>query len=212
MDGSSGAADWRSFAGDLLRPDPVLQAAAACFVDVGYHGTTVRQIARRSGLSVPGIYHHHAGKQAMLAAVLAEAMADLMSRLRAAGREGGADPVRRFDLLVRCLVLWHCHRRDLAFLAGSEMRSLDPANRRRITALRVEVQRMVDATIEQAAAADLFRTSFPHDAGRAVVTMSIGVVHWYRIALSLTPEDVADRYVGFARAVVGSAAPGEAGY
>ncbi|MFH9738797.1 hypothetical protein ACH4MA_13985 [Streptomyces roseolus] len=38
--------------------------------------------------------------------------------------EAGDDVQRRLDMLVECLVLFHAHRRDLAFIAYSEIRSL----------------------------------------------------------------------------------------
>ncbi|MFD6365008.1 hypothetical protein ACFWFX_34990 [Streptomyces roseolus] len=42
----------------------------------------------------------------------------------AALEEAGDDVQRRLDMLVECLVLFHAHRRDLAFIAYSEIRSL----------------------------------------------------------------------------------------
>ena len=48
----------------------------------------------------------------------------MRERSLAALDEGGDDVVRRLDLLVECLVLFHAHRRDLAFIAVSEIRSL----------------------------------------------------------------------------------------
>ena len=59
--------NWRLY-GDI-ELDPVLRAALEAFVETGYHGATVRDIARRAGLSVPGIYHHYATKQDMLLAI-----------------------------------------------------------------------------------------------------------------------------------------------
>ena len=60
--------DWREFR--PLDLDPVLEAALEAFVEVGYHGATVRDIARRCGLSVPGMYHHYLTKQQMLVTLL----------------------------------------------------------------------------------------------------------------------------------------------
>ena len=54
------ADDWRTFPPLLVAP--VLGAALDVFVEMGYHGASVRDIARRAGLSVPGMYHHYATK------------------------------------------------------------------------------------------------------------------------------------------------------
>jgi AcrR family transcriptional regulator len=188
--------DWREFA--PLALDPVARAAAEAFAPYGYHGTTMREIGRRAELSVPGLYHHHRGKESILAAVLGAAVDDLHARASAADAEGGDDPALRLELLVGCLVLYHCHRKGLGLIAVSELANLESANRRRIGARRTEVQRMVDAAVLDGAARGLFRTSYPLDASRAVVTMCVAVGTWFKMELPLSPTDVADRYVDYA--------------
>lgn len=195
-----GALDWRRY--EPLALGPVLSAAADAFVQVGYHGATVRDIARRCGLSVPGIYHHYLTKQDMLVRLLDLLMEDLLQRSQTAVSEGGDNPVRRFGLLVENLALTHTYRRDLAFIGASEMRSLEPANRKRIIAMRREQQRMVDAEVEAGVAAGRFRTSVPHEASRAVVAMCTGIVQWYRDDKQFIPEEIAGQYVDFALSVV----------
>jgi AcrR family transcriptional regulator len=198
MDGSLRTeSDWRIFS-PSLDLDPVLAAAAVSFVDLGYHGTTMREIARRADLSVPGLYHHYPSKQRMLVRVLDAAMDDLRWRMDAADAEGAPDPVHRLELLVSALVLFHCHRQGLGLIASSEMRSLEPANRRRVARRRTEVQRLVDTAVLDGSARGTFGTRHPVDASRALVTMSIAVATWFKIDLPLTPEDVADRYVDYA--------------
>ncbi|WP_028926960.1 TetR/AcrR family transcriptional regulator [Pseudonocardia acaciae] len=201
--GLRSVSDWRTFppSPDF---DSVLAAAADSFVALGYHGTTMREIAKRADLSVPGLYHHYPSKQNMLVAVMDAAMADLRARLEAADAEGEGDPVRRLELLVSALVLYHCHRKGFGMIAASEMRSLEPASRKRIARRRTEIQRMVDTAVLDGAARGLFRTPFPLDASRAVVTMSAAVATWYQLTGPMTPEDVAERYVDYALAVLGA--------
>jgi AcrR family transcriptional regulator len=187
---------WRVY--EAFEMDPVLRASVEAFNETGYHGATVRDIARRSGLSVPGMYHHFATKQDMLVGILDYGMNDLLDRSRQARDEGQGDPVRTFSLLVECLVLFHCHRRDLAFIGASEMRSLEPSNRARIASMRTAQQRLLDAEVDQAHRAGRFKVSFPHDASRAVATMCTAIPSWYRIDHERTPEEVAERYVEFA--------------
>lgn len=197
--------EWRQYS--ELQLDPVLKAALEAFVETGYHGATVRDIARRAGLSVPGIYHHYATKQDMLLGILDITMDDLLARSRAAKEEGGGDPVRSFALLVECLVLFHCYRRDAAFIGSSEMRSLEPANRTRIAALRTAQQRLIDAEVDEAARIGRFQVAYPHDAARAAATMCIAVPSWYRVGHESTPEQVAERYVEFALGLMHYAGP-----
>lgn len=195
-----GGAGWRSFG--PLPLDPVAAAAAAAFVEVGYHGASVRDVAARAGLSVPALYHHHRSKQDMLVAVLDVLMADLDGRMAAAAAEADVrapgDPVVRFRLLVECLALEHAHRGEHASIAASEMRSLEPANRERIDRMRRDVQDAVTAAVRAGVAAGAFRTRHPVDAARAVVTLCTSLVQWYRRDGPLSPQEVAARSVELA--------------
>lgn len=189
------AGHWRTYG--PLEFDPVVSAALEEFLAIGYHGATVRGIAKRCGLSVSGIYHYYTSKQQMLVALMDFTMMDLLDRARAA-RVEGRDPVDRFGLLVENLVLFHTHRRDLGFLGGSEMRSFEPANRQKIAELRTVQQRMVDDEVEDAVRHGQFGADHPHVAARAVVTMCTALPSWWRPDGPLTPEQVAEQYVGIA--------------
>jgi AcrR family transcriptional regulator len=50
----------------------IIQAAHRLFVERGYHGTSMRQIAEQAGLALGGIYNHFAGKEDILAVVMME--------------------------------------------------------------------------------------------------------------------------------------------
>lgn len=204
-------ADWRVYPPEAW--DPVLAAALKAFVEVGYHGATVRDIARRCGLSVPGLYHYHRSKQDMLVAILDITMHDLFDRC-AAARDSGTTPADRFMRMIESLALFHTYRREPAFIGASEIRSLEGPNRGRHTAARNAVARMFDVEVEAAVADGTFTTSRPHEASRAAITMCTAAVQWYRPQGPLTPEQVASHYVEFAaglmlsRATAPEASPG----
>lgn len=50
----------------------IIQAAHRLFVERGYHGTSMRQIAEQTGLALGSIYNHFAGKEDILAVVMME--------------------------------------------------------------------------------------------------------------------------------------------
>ncbi|MCH1866201.1 helix-turn-helix domain-containing protein [Nocardioides sp. CFH 31398] len=187
--------DWRVFE-PLVLP-AALAGALSSFLEFGYHGATMRTIAERAGLSVPGLYHHHASKHEMLVAILDLTMTDLVARATAA-RDEGDDAVTRFALLVECLALFHTHRRDLGFVGYSEMRSLEPAAHARVAAVRRGVQHLVDVEVEDAVAAGHFGTDRPHEAARAVVTMTTAMPQWFRPDGPASAEEVAAQHVRFA--------------
>ncbi|SDE02152.1 TetR family transcriptional regulator [Rhodococcus tukisamuensis] len=194
------AADWREF--PALELDPVLAAAIEAFVETGYHGATMRALAARAGVSAPGVYHHYRDKQELLVRALDLTMDEIHWRVRAALAEGDTT-VARVGLAVEALALYHTHRRELAFIGASEMRSLEPPNRDRIRASRNAVQHLLDAEIGLGVAAGDFTTAHPRDAGKAIVTMCTSLPQWFRIGGPSTPEQIAAEYAKFALTLLG---------
>ncbi|TXS92816.1 TetR/AcrR family transcriptional regulator [Parahaliea maris] len=85
----------------------ILDAAEQQFASKGYHGTSLRHIAREAGLQEPGIYNHFQGKEAIYSAVLHRLLDPVgteLSRHLAAARslpEMIELPGLLMDLLVR---------------------------------------------------------------------------------------------------------------
>lgn len=191
---------WRDYSEPLL--PPILDAALDCFVEHGYHGTTIRTVASRAGLSVPGLYHHYPSKQALLVSIVRRAMEDLHVRSQAAVSEAGPSVEARFRALIECLVLFHAHRSKVAFISASEIRSLEGTSRDAHIAARDRQQRILDGIVTEGASAGVFETRFPRHSSRAIVTMCTGVAQWYDPAGKLSPEELAASYVTIARAAV----------
>ncbi|WP_280464135.1 TetR family transcriptional regulator [Nocardia carnea] len=192
--------DWRKF--PPLDIDPVLAAAISSFVETGYHGATMRSIARRAGMSVPGVYHHYRDKQQLLVRALDLTMDELHWRVRAARRE--ADTGRaRVSHVVEALALFHTHRRELAFIGASEMRSLTQDNRQRITHSRNELQYILDEDIDTALNEENLTATRARVAGRAITTMCTSLPQWFRLEGPATPEQIAAEYAGFALDLLG---------
>ncbi|TNC25197.1 TetR family transcriptional regulator [Amycolatopsis alkalitolerans] len=191
--------DWRDFPPlQLAQP---LAGALEAFVELGYHGAAVRDVAQRAGLSVAGVYHHWPTKQRLLIALLDLTMDDLRRRCRAARAEGDG-PVERLVRLVECLALFHTYRRELGFIGASEMRSVEEPDRARIVAARRDVQRMVDDEVLEGRRRGLMATPLPREAARAVVTLCTALPQWWSPSGGFTPEAVAAQYVDFALDIV----------
>ncbi|MEB3032365.1 helix-turn-helix domain-containing protein [[Mycobacterium] nativiensis] len=187
--------DWRSFPPHAL--DGVLSAAIDAFVETGYHGSTMRDLAARAGMSVPGIYHHYPDKQALLVASLDLTMTELHWRVNAA-RNDAKTGLQEVRLIVEALALFHTHRQKLAFIGASEMRSLTAANRQRIADSRNQLQHILDAAITRAAREGNIGVEDRRIAGRAIATMCTSLPQWFNAAGPTTPEETARTYADFA--------------
>ncbi len=179
---------WRDYE-DLGLPKP-LAAALEAFVEQGYHGTSIREVASRSGLSVPGLYHHYPSKQALLIGLATVVMTELLERSRAAELDAGDDPSDRFDAVIESLLRFHMFRREQSFVASSEIRSMEPDSRAGYIAQRDEQQKQVDRIVLDGVASGVFEADHPEDASRAVVTMCVAVAVWYRPDGELSPDEL----------------------
>ncbi|EID80869.1 MULTISPECIES: TetR/AcrR family transcriptional regulator [Rhodococcus] len=202
VEGTQRGSSWREYTDQGL--SKVLAAALAAFVEKGYDGASIREIASRAGLSVPGLYHHYPSKQALLVGLTNAVMRELLDRSHAAVAEAGPTPGERFDAVIESLLRFHMYRREQAFVASRETRSMEPESRKAYIALRDEQQEMLDDIVREGVAAGLFRTPFPEDASRAVVTMCVAVSTWYREDGPLSPDELVERYLAIARSTVGA--------
>ncbi|MEH0420811.1 TetR/AcrR family transcriptional regulator [Streptomyces sp. B21-083] len=197
---ADGHTDWRAY-GPLELP-PILDHALGAIVEQGYHATTVRELARRVGVTVPALYYHYSNKQAILVELLLGSLASVLGRCRTAVEEAGDDPVDRFCALVECIVLFMTYRAPLAFL-DTESRSLESDNRVRYVSLRDELEGLLRNAVLEGVDSGEFTIPVPVEASRAVLTMCQGIAHWYRPDGPLTPSEIADHYVTIALATVG---------
>lgn len=192
---------WRDY-GESKLPVP-LAAALAAFAEHGYHGTSVREIAARANLSVPGLYHHYPSKQSLLQGLLERTMTDLLQRSELAVVEAGPEPVDQFDAVVESLLRFHMYRREQAFVGSTEIRSLDDSYRSSYIAHRDRQQRIVDDIVFAGVERGDFSTAYPKDASRAVTTMCVGVSTWFKLDGELGADELIFRNLQLARATVG---------
>lgn len=58
------------YAGGVARREAILDATVDMIAEVGYHGLSMRDVARRVGISHPGVIYHFPSKEALLMAVI----------------------------------------------------------------------------------------------------------------------------------------------
>lgn len=82
------------------RKDEILQIAVRLFATRGYHGVSMDDIGAAAGVTGPALYHHFAGKEAMLAAALYPVSEDLLAGGRARVASHAGDPAAALTALV----------------------------------------------------------------------------------------------------------------
>jgi AcrR family transcriptional regulator len=97
----------------------LITAATAVFAERGYHGASIRDIARHAGFSVGGVYQFFPSKDALYLAVLDEGWQRLKADVGAAMSAGGS--LAQLAALTRVLVEnYEGHRGLWQVLAGEQ--------------------------------------------------------------------------------------------
>lgn len=180
-----------------------MQAALAAFVEKGYHGTSMRDIAARAGASVSHTYYYFPSKYHILWLIVSRITEQLGDMLEETAERAGDDPAERLAALVRTNVLLHTRRQDESFIGNSELRSLEPRDRPKIQALRDRVSAIFKATVQDGLRRGVFTCPEPDEVCLAIVTMCTAVAAWYRADGPVSPQVMANRYAAIALRMVG---------
>ena len=89
--------------GRRTRRQEILDIAVGLFATRGYHGVSMDDIGSAAGVTGPALYHHFAGKEAMLAA----ALIPVSEQLLAGGRRRVAEHPGRAGAALESLVRFH---------------------------------------------------------------------------------------------------------
>ena len=82
------------------RREEILEIAVGLFAARGYHGVSMDDIGAAAGVTGPALYHHFAGKEAMLAAALNPVSEQLLAGGRARVAEHPGRPAAALAALV----------------------------------------------------------------------------------------------------------------
>jgi AcrR family transcriptional regulator len=181
----------------------ILTAALDLFTEKGYHGSTIRQIADRASVSVPGLYHHFSSKRQLLERLMDDTMDALLAATKQAVAAHQGDPVALLKATVGAHVRFHIDFQRQSFVGNTELRSLVSPARERIVRKRDRQRELFDAAVAAGLRKGAFDTPYPGEAVRAIVTMCTAVANWYRAERALTPEQLVERYCHLSLEIVG---------
>lgn len=196
--------DWRAY--PTLELTPILRGAVEAFREHGYHGTSVRDIASRVGLTVPALYYHHGNKEGILVALLNGSVQGLAMRARAAVVAAGDDPTDQFNNFVEAIVLFMASRSPLAGL-DAEIRALSPHNRKAYAKTRKQIEDLCLGIVRSGVESGVFSVAHPEDTTRALLGMLQAIATWYDPEGLLSPTEIAARYKDICLQTVGAAIP-----
>jgi AcrR family transcriptional regulator len=175
--------------------EAIAAAAREVFQERGYHGASIRDIAKRAGLSLSALYYWHPSKQDLLAALIEDNTLDYFRRCdEALSGVGTDDPAARLVALVGATVQYRVENQTQSNISNREWRNLEPEHESRLRELRVKATTIwsdiVDAGVEQG----VFHCEHPVDARRAAQAACNAIAEWYRPGGTITTEELVDHY------------------
>ena len=177
----------------------LLGAALTAFRETGYHGASVRDIARAAGVTPAAVYHHFESKQEMLVTIMHKAMSENLASVEEAAARAAEDGApAQLGAMVAAIVDYHTAHPAEAFVGNSELRSLEPEGRERVVALRDREERLFIEVIERGRDEGRFVVASPKTAARAIIAMASAVASWYRQDGPLSVEEIRGQYVRLA--------------
>jgi len=171
----------------------LLLAGIEAFATLGYHATTTREIAARSGMSPAALYVHYASKTELLEEIIKLGHRSALEAFQRGFAET-TDPASRIATAVRGFTVWHARNQTLARVVQYELESLPRTQRREIGALRTHFETMLCAEIEQGRKSGEFAVDDVAGTATAIFSLCIDVARWYSPRSKQTPEAIGELY------------------
>jgi AcrR family transcriptional regulator len=177
-------------------------AAVELFAERGFHGTGIRDLAVRAGLSSATLYHYMGTKEDLLVRIMTESLQRLLTAGRQITEQGS--PAEQMVGLVGVHVLTHATWRLETRVVDGEMRALSAGRHVQVVDLRDAYEEIWQQTIEAGHRARVFRVRDSRLARLALLQMCSGVAHWYQPHGPVTLADLARGHAEMALGLLGA--------
>src|SRR5579872_6670066 len=153
----------------------ILVSALVLFAEQGYHGVSVREIARGAGVRASSMYEYRASKEQLLLDLVLIGHQEHSEWLRAAAATSGADAAARLAELVRAHVRLHATYPMLARVANRELAALSPEALEQVLRVRQGSEELIQEAVIGGIDAGVFHVEQPWLAVAAIGAMGIRV-------------------------------------
>lgn len=176
-----------------LKRSAVLQMAARCFLDRGFTGTKLSDVADALNITKPALYHYFPSKEAILDECyrLGLELIETHSRRIGASKVKGIEKVRNFIVAYTTEVVTVEYGMCLGRL---DDRALSPQTRKRVRSSKRRVDRQLRAFIAEGIADGSIVPGDPKLHSFAIAGALNWIAHWYQAGGELKPTDIAAHY------------------
>jgi AcrR family transcriptional regulator len=192
---------WDSQRGEVARS--LLTSGVQCFASNGFHATTTRDITAAVGLSPGALYVHFPSKEHLLFEIIRTGHVSSLETLKEA--ETGGNAISCLRSLVTRFVAWHAHHHVAGRVSQYELTALTPEHYAEIVQLRRQSTDIFRQAVIRGIDEGTFAAVDVHRVVRAILSLGVDLVRWYRTDGSDSPEQLGEFYADLALGMVTSA-------
>ncbi|WP_395107925.1 TetR/AcrR family transcriptional regulator [Actinomadura sp. SCN-SB] len=199
---------WREDLGTVQRG--LLTSAVRCFAANGFHATTTRDIAEGVGLSPAALYVHFPSKELVLYEIVRAGHERVLRYVQGPSvlAPGIDAPADRLRAIVAGYTAWHARHHVAARVCQMELAALTSEHYDEVLALRHETNDFFRDAVAHGVADGSFARIDVKRVTRAMLSLSIDLVRWYRLDGPDSPERLGAFYADLALKMVSRDAPG----
>ncbi|PXY24832.1 TetR family transcriptional regulator [Prauserella coralliicola] len=185
----------------------ILRAALEAFGAKGFHGASMRDVARGAGTSLSNLYNYFPAKSQLLAELLRLANDELLARITEAVSGAGERAADRLRAAIAAHVAFVVDHQVESLVALSEVRYLAGVAREGVVAARDSTQNIYERIVADGVRDGEFRTPYPDDAARNIVSLCSAIATWYRPGGRLSKQDLGEQHARYALALLEAELP-----
>lgn len=199
---------WREALGDV--PRGLLTSAVRCFASNGFHATTTRDISEGVELSPAALYVHFPSKELVLFEIIRTGHERVLAYVQDPSVLAIADSADRLRAIIFRYTAWHARHHVAARVCQYELAGLTAEHYGEVLELRHQTNEFFRDTVARGVADGSFAAVDVKRVTRAMLSLSIDLVRWYRLEGSDSPEQLGEFYADLALKLVAHHGPATA--
>jgi AcrR family transcriptional regulator len=191
---------WREELSEV--PRGLLTSAVRCFASNGFHATTTRDIAEGTGLSPAALYVHFPSKELVLYEIIKAGHERVLTHIQdpsVLALDGSAE---RLGAIVSRYTAWHARHHVAARVCQFELTGLTAEHYDEVLEVRHRTNEFFRAAVARGVADQSFAQVDVKRVTRAMLSLSIDLVRWYRLEGTDSPELLGEFYADLALKMV----------
>lgn len=196
---------WSGGLGEV--PRRLLTSAVRCFASNGFHATTTRDISEGVGLSPAALYVHFPSKELVLFEIIRTGHERVLAYIQEPGVLAVEPSAERLRAIIARYTAWHARYHVAARVSQYELAGLTAEHYAEVLELRHQTNEFFRDAVARGVADGSFAQVDVKRVTRAMLSLSIDLVRWYRLEGSDSPEQLGDFYADLALKLVAPGGP-----